>query len=67
MLYFSMGLQVFRKVTKSTERYRRGTPTREDSIQVEFIRFAYDIEKAATAIMQSPLPNELADRLRKAY
>lgn len=41
--------------------------TIEDSIQVEFIRFAYDIEKAATAIMQSPLPNELADRLRKAY
>ena len=41
--------------------------TIEDSIQVEFIRFAYDIEKAATAILQSPLPDELADRLRKAY
>ncbi|WP_462265649.1 metallophosphoesterase family protein [Mucilaginibacter sp.] len=39
----------------------------EDSIQVEFIRFAYDIEKAVTAILQSPLPDELADRLRKAY
>ncbi|MEO8885520.1 MAG: metallophosphoesterase family protein [Mucilaginibacter sp.] len=41
--------------------------TVEDDIKVEFIRFAYDIEKAANAILQSPLPDELADRLRKAY
>jgi putative phosphoesterase len=41
--------------------------TIEDSIQVEFVRFAYDIEKAAMAILQSPLPDELADRIRKAY
>ncbi|WP_246230230.1 metallophosphoesterase family protein [Mucilaginibacter humi] len=38
-----------------------------DSISVEFIRFSYDIEKAAKAVEDSPLPDELADRLRKAY
>ena len=36
-------------------------------VSVEFIRFGYDIEKAANAIENSPLPNDLADRLRKAY
>lgn len=38
-----------------------------ESIQVAFIRFGYDIEKAAKAIEDSPLPDEFADRLRKAY
>lgn len=38
----------------------------EGNVQVEFIRFAYDVEKAAKAVEDSPLPNELADRLRKA-
>lgn len=37
------------------------------SIEVEFIRFDYDIEKAAKAIEDSPLPNEYADMLRKGY
>ncbi|WP_394353164.1 metallophosphoesterase family protein [Mucilaginibacter humi] len=37
----------------------------KNSLQVEFIRFAYDIEKAAQAIESSPLPNEYADMLRK--
>ena len=37
------------------------------SIQVEFIRFEYDIEKAARAVEDSPLPNEYADMLRKGY
>lgn len=41
--------------------------THKDSVQVEFIRFEYDIEKAAKAIENSPLPDELADRIRKAY
>lgn len=41
--------------------------TLEDNIQIEFIRFAYDIEKAAEAIVKSELPDELAERLRKAY
>ena len=39
----------------------------KDSIQVEFIRFAYDVEKAAKAVEDSHLPDELADKLRKAY
>ncbi|XHR93750.1 metallophosphoesterase family protein [Mucilaginibacter sp. UC70_90] len=38
-----------------------------NSIQVEFIRVAYDVEKAAQAVEQSLLPDEFADRLRKAY
>ncbi|XHR93751.1 metallophosphoesterase family protein [Mucilaginibacter sp. UC70_90] len=37
----------------------------KDSVQVEFIRFDYDIEKAAKAVEDSPLPNEYADMLRK--
>ena len=37
------------------------------SIGVEFVRFDYDVEKAAKAVEDSPLPNELADMLRKAY
>jgi putative phosphoesterase len=39
----------------------------KDSIAVEFIRFNYDIEKAAKAVEDSPLPNEYADMLRKGY
>ncbi|MGJ1193487.1 metallophosphoesterase family protein [Flavobacterium lindanitolerans] len=35
----------------------------EDSINVKFIRFEYDIEKSVKAIKNSPLPNELAERL----
>jgi predicted phosphodiesterase len=40
--------------------------TDKDSIQVEFIRFAYDVEKAAKAIEDSPLPQAFADALRLA-
>lgn len=39
----------------------------KDSIGVEFIRFDYDIEKAAKAVEESILPDEYADMLRKAY
>lgn len=39
----------------------------KDSIQVEFIRFSYDVEKAARAIEDSVLPNAYADMLRKGY
>lgn len=39
----------------------------KDSIKVEFIRFEYDVEKAAKAVEDSPLPNEFADMLRKGY
>lgn len=34
---------------------------------VEFVRFDYDVEKAAKAIEDSTLPNEFADMLRKTY
>ena len=37
----------------------------KDSITVEFIRFDYDIEKAAKAVEESPLPNDYAESLRK--
>ncbi len=37
----------------------------KDSVHVEFIRFDYDIEKAAKAIEDSPLPNEYAGMLRR--
>ncbi len=35
-----------------------------DSIRVEFARFAYDVEKAAQAVEESPLPNAYAKALR---
>ncbi len=36
----------------------------KESIQVEFIRFEYNIDKAAKAVEDSPLPNEYAENLR---
>jgi putative phosphoesterase len=39
---------------------------KKDSIRVEFIRFAYDVEKAAKAVEDSPLPQAFADALRLA-
>jgi putative phosphoesterase len=39
----------------------------KEAIQVEFIRFDYDVEKAAKAVEDSRLPNEYADMLRKGY
>lgn len=41
--------------------------TSKDSIQVEFIRFDYDIERAAKAVEESILPNEYADMLRRGF
>ncbi|TDH28700.1 metallophosphoesterase [Segetibacter sp. 3557_3] len=35
------------------------------AIQVDFVRFEYDVEKAAKAVEESPLPNEYAEMLRK--
>ena len=37
-----------------------------DSVDIEFIRFAYNIEQAAKAVEDSPLPNAYAEALRKA-
>ncbi|MDX5442661.1 MAG: metallophosphoesterase family protein, partial [Hymenobacteraceae bacterium] len=42
-------------------------PAEQEQLQLEFVRFNYDIEKAAKAIEESPLPNEFADMLRKGY
>lgn len=38
--------------------------TRADSLRVEFVRFEYDVEKAARAVESSPLPNAYATALR---
>lgn len=37
----------------------------KDSIKVEFVRFDYDVEKAAKAVENSVLPNAYAEMLRK--
>ena len=39
----------------------------KDSIQVEFIRFEYDIERAARAVEESVLPNVYGENLRRGY
>jgi predicted phosphodiesterase len=39
----------------------------KDSIEVKFIRFEYDIEKASKAIEDSILPDEYAEMLRKSF
>jgi len=39
----------------------------DKSIGVEFIRFEYDVERAARAVEESPLPNEYAEMLRRGY
>jgi len=41
--------------------------TDKDTVQAEFIRFEYDVEKAAKAVEDSPLPNGYADMLRRGY
>ncbi|HEX3385088.1 MAG TPA: metallophosphoesterase family protein [Mucilaginibacter sp.] len=38
----------------------------KDSIKAEFVRFDYNIERAAKAVEDSPLPNGYADMLRNA-
>ena len=38
-----------------------------DSVKVEFVRVAYDFETIAQAIEASPLPNDFAEMLRRAY
>lgn len=43
------------------------SPGRPDGIRVEFVRVPYDVERAAQAVEESPLPDAFADMLRKAY
>ena len=38
-----------------------------ESIKVEFRRVEYDVEKAAKAVEESPLPDEYGEMLRKAF
>jgi putative phosphoesterase len=38
-----------------------------DSVQSELIRFNYDIERAAKAVKDSPLPDDYAESLRKGF
>lgn len=40
---------------------------KKESIRVDFIRFEYDIEKAAKAVEESKLPNAYAENLRNGY
>jgi putative phosphoesterase len=44
--------------------YENSSSLDKDSVKVEFIRFGYDVEKAAKAIDDSPLPIAYADMLR---
>lgn len=44
----------------------RSSTAEKAGIQVEFIRFTYDVEKAARAVEGSPLPQAFADALRLA-
>jgi predicted phosphodiesterase len=37
------------------------------SINVEFVRFHYDVERSAKAVEDSPLPNDYAENLRRGY
>ncbi|MDG3582493.1 metallophosphoesterase family protein [Galbibacter pacificus] len=39
----------------------------KDSISVQFVKFEYDIEKAAKAIEESILPNDYAENLRNGF
>ncbi len=39
----------------------------KENIEIEFCQFVYNVERAAKAIEDSPLPNKFADMLRKAY
>ena len=41
--------------------------TNKDAVKVDFVRFDYNIEKAAKAVEESRLPNEYAEMLRKGY
>ena len=41
--------------------------TNKEAVKVDFIRFEYDLEKAAKAIEDSPLPDSFAEMLRKGF
>lgn len=39
----------------------------KNTVQVEFVRFEYDVERAAKAVEDSPLPNDYAEMLRNGF
>jgi putative phosphoesterase len=41
-------------------------PDRDEPLKVEFVRVDYDVERAAKAVEESPLPDAFAEALRKA-
>jgi diadenosine tetraphosphatase ApaH/serine/threonine PP2A family protein phosphatase len=43
------------------------SPFRAGSLQVEFVRVPYDVERAANAVEESPLPDAFAGMLREAH
>ena len=47
--------------------HNNSTLQKSDGIEVEFVRCDYDVEKAAKAVEDSLLPNEFAERLRRAF
>lgn len=55
------GCYVMMTLTENSNKYEK------ESVQFEFVRFDYDVEKAARAIENSVLPNPYADMLRKGY
>jgi predicted phosphodiesterase len=55
----SRGCYVILEINENSNVYDR------DAVKVEFIRFTYDIEKAAKAVEDSILPNDYAEMLRK--
>ena len=42
-------------------------PGAPEAVRVEFVRVAYDVERAARAVEASPLPDAFADMLRRGY
>lgn len=55
------GCYVLLTLNENSSKFDKG------SIEVEFVRVAYDVEKAAKAVEGSILPNEYADMLRRAF
>lgn len=39
----------------------------KESVRVEFVRFEYEVERAAKAVEESKLPNSYAENLRRGY
>lgn len=43
------------------------TPARPEHVRPEFVRVAYDVDRAARAVEESALPDAFAEMLRRAY